>query len=161
MTRNSIAGKVRSDRNEKPEPWKVFARKPEVPQKVLPVEGSCLGWGLQTFCTNLSSISSKTCLDLSIQIKARWDFMCLQVRSIGLSRVFLPELRQWTLCQNADCYFYVLLQIDTGTVYMRTRFWCGWRANFTRAMLCDSWAGVLPHCRASAPKLLWYPGLVL
>lgn len=97
--------KARSNRNEKPEPWKVFARKPEVPQKGLPVEGSCLGWGLQTFCTNLSSISSKTCLDLSLQIEARWDFMWLHVRSSGLSRVLLPELRQWNpLPDNADFF---------------------------------------------------------
>lgn len=107
MTCNSIVEKARSNRNEKPEPWKIFARRPEVPWKVLPVDGSCLGWGLQTFCTSLSSISSKTRPDVSFQIKARWDFVWLQVRSPGLSRVLLPDLRQWNpLPDNADYFFF-------------------------------------------------------
>lgn len=65
LTCNSIMEKARSNRNEKPACCKIFARKPEDTWKALPLEGSWLGWGLQTFCIYLGSVSSKTWPDLS------------------------------------------------------------------------------------------------
>lgn len=92
---------------------------------------------------------------VGISSDCRWDPVASQgFRSLSWGNQ--------TLCDTMlEIFFHGLLQIDTGTVYARTRFWSGWRANFTRAMLCDNGLDVTPCCGISAPKLVWYPGLGL